>query len=262
MKKGFMKNHYDVLGVARNASQDEIKTAYWNMAKQYHPDRNHAVGCEELLKDINEAHTILSDERRRKDYDSTYFKAGVQGPLSLLMWSYEFMTALRKAVNQDNHIEIRYPSFFWFGADFLKVFMYFLAFLQLFRIMSPMFSLCLGFLPDFLSGFLLLVLCGFSARFIVGFAMTSTSVITFKEGALDVLTRGFLITRKDSIPYSKVRTFTVSRMDTMFCQSVWNLDLCLSDGRTICLARYRLKKEDKARQMLENLCRRLKSFSA
>ena len=60
------KSYYDVLGVGRDATQDEIKKAYRKLAKKYHPD---AGGDEEKFKQINEAYGVLSDEDSRKKYD-------------------------------------------------------------------------------------------------------------------------------------------------------------------------------------------------
>ncbi len=63
-------NYYDVLGVSRNASQDEIKSAYRKLAKQYHPDFHPGdKQAAEKFKEINEANETLSDENKRKQYD-------------------------------------------------------------------------------------------------------------------------------------------------------------------------------------------------
>lgn len=62
------KNYYDVLGVSKNASQDDIKKAYRNLSKKYHPDRN--GGDDSKFKEINEAYDILGDERKRREYDN------------------------------------------------------------------------------------------------------------------------------------------------------------------------------------------------
>ncbi|MGE5329189.1 MAG: DnaJ C-terminal domain-containing protein [Deltaproteobacteria bacterium] len=64
------KNYYDILGVDKNASSDEIKKIYRKLAKQYHPDANPGnKQAEEKFKDINEAYEVLGDEEKRKKYD-------------------------------------------------------------------------------------------------------------------------------------------------------------------------------------------------
>ncbi len=71
-KKGIMaaKNYYEILGVSKTASQDEIKSAYRKLVKQYHPDlHSNDPACAEKFKEINEANEVLSDEKRRKQYD-------------------------------------------------------------------------------------------------------------------------------------------------------------------------------------------------
>ena len=66
-----MKNYYEVLGISKTASADEIKKAYRNLAFKYHPDRNSGdKAAEEKFKEINEAYDVLSDEKKRADYDS------------------------------------------------------------------------------------------------------------------------------------------------------------------------------------------------
>jgi molecular chaperone DnaJ len=64
------RDYYEVLGVQRNASKDEIKDAYRNLAMQYHPDRNKAAGAEEKFKEISEAYAVLSDDQKRQQYDT------------------------------------------------------------------------------------------------------------------------------------------------------------------------------------------------
>jgi molecular chaperone DnaJ len=63
------RDYYDVLGVPKNASEDEIKKAYRTLAKQYHPDVNKDAGAESKFKEINEAYENLSDPQKRQTYD-------------------------------------------------------------------------------------------------------------------------------------------------------------------------------------------------
>ncbi len=64
------KDYYEILGVSRNASQEEIKKAYRKLAFKYHPDRNpNDREAEEKLKEINEAFAVLSDPEKRRRYD-------------------------------------------------------------------------------------------------------------------------------------------------------------------------------------------------
>ena len=60
---------YETLGVAKGASNDEIKKAYRKLAKEYHPDINKSPEAEEKFKEINAAYEILSDEKKREQYD-------------------------------------------------------------------------------------------------------------------------------------------------------------------------------------------------
>ena len=60
------KNYYDILGVKRSATNDEIKRSFRKLAAKYHPDRG---GDEQKFKEISEAYTTLSDEAKRKQYD-------------------------------------------------------------------------------------------------------------------------------------------------------------------------------------------------
>ena len=58
-------NYYDILGVVRNADEKEIKKAYRNLARKYHPDICKEPGAEEKFKEINEAYSVLSDEQKK-----------------------------------------------------------------------------------------------------------------------------------------------------------------------------------------------------
>ena len=63
------RDFYEVLGVGRNASEDEIKSAFRKLARQYHPDVNKEPDAEEKFKEINEAYGVLSDSEKRVRYD-------------------------------------------------------------------------------------------------------------------------------------------------------------------------------------------------
>jgi molecular chaperone DnaJ len=71
------KDYYDVLNIQRNASKEEIKNSYRKLALQYHPDRNKSPGAEEKFKEISEAYAVLSDDEKRKRYD-TYGHVGAE----------------------------------------------------------------------------------------------------------------------------------------------------------------------------------------
>lgn len=65
------RDYYDVLGVSKNAGDDEIKKAYRKLAMKYHPDRNpNKKEAEERFKEINEAYAVLGDKEKRKQYDT------------------------------------------------------------------------------------------------------------------------------------------------------------------------------------------------
>jgi molecular chaperone DnaJ len=63
------RDYYEVLGVSRNASDDEVKKAFRRLAKQYHPDANKEQGAEARFIEINEAYEVLSDQQKRAAYD-------------------------------------------------------------------------------------------------------------------------------------------------------------------------------------------------
>jgi curved DNA-binding protein len=77
------KDYYAILGVPKNASQDEVKKAFKKLARKFHPDVNKDPGAEDKFKEINEAYTVLSDAEKRKFYDtygSDVGRGGWQGP--------------------------------------------------------------------------------------------------------------------------------------------------------------------------------------
>ena len=66
-----MENLYNVLGVAPNASDDEIKKVYRSLAMRFHPDRNQAPGAEARFKSVTKAYEILADPAKRAEYDQS-----------------------------------------------------------------------------------------------------------------------------------------------------------------------------------------------
>src|SRR5512141_1196634 len=63
------QDYYEVLGISRDAGQDEIKKAFRKLARQYHPDVNKEPAAEARFKEINEAYEVLSDDQKRAAYD-------------------------------------------------------------------------------------------------------------------------------------------------------------------------------------------------
>src|SRR4051812_24573435 len=64
-----MKDYYQILGIERTASDDEIKKAFRKLAQKYHPDKK--GGDEAKFKEVSEAYAVLSDKKRRAQYDMT-----------------------------------------------------------------------------------------------------------------------------------------------------------------------------------------------
>ena len=63
------KDYYSIMGVARTASQDEIKRAYRKLAKKYHPDVSKEANAEVKFKEMQEAYEVLKDPEKRAAYD-------------------------------------------------------------------------------------------------------------------------------------------------------------------------------------------------
>ena len=63
------RDYYEVLGVSKTASEDEIKKSYRTLAKKYHPDVSKEPNAESKFKEVQEAYEVLSDPQKRSQYD-------------------------------------------------------------------------------------------------------------------------------------------------------------------------------------------------
>lgn len=80
------RDYYEILGVPKGASDNEIKSAFRNLARRYHPDVSQEPDAEERFKEMNEAYAVLSDQEKRAAYDR-FGHAGVQGAGGVPDWT-------------------------------------------------------------------------------------------------------------------------------------------------------------------------------
>jgi molecular chaperone DnaJ len=110
-----MSNYYDILGVSKNATADEIKKAYRTLAFKYHPDRNQGnAEAEEKFKQISAAYDVLGDEAKRRQYDMGYStdSYSTAGSQSQQQYQRQYQYTYSNPFGDDNFWE-------WFnGANF------------------------------------------------------------------------------------------------------------------------------------------------
>lgn len=114
-----MLNHYEILGIPRNADSGQIKSAFKRLALKYHPDRNPGnVAAEEYFKQLNEAYQVLSDldKKRRYDFILNYSYQTTQTTSSTQQYRY----STRKKTNTDKTVYDRYGKFDWRNAPRYK----------------------------------------------------------------------------------------------------------------------------------------------
>ena len=63
------RDYYEVLGVSKNATKEEIQSAYRKLAKKYHPDINHDPDAPKMFEEVQEAYDVLKDDTKRQQYD-------------------------------------------------------------------------------------------------------------------------------------------------------------------------------------------------
>ena len=74
------KDYYNILGISKDATKDDVKKAYKKLAKKYHPDLNKDADAAEKFKEINEAASVLADDQKRANYDKFGTAESTFGP--------------------------------------------------------------------------------------------------------------------------------------------------------------------------------------
>ena len=67
------RDYYEVLGVSKNATKEEIQSAYRKLAKKYHPDINHDPDAPKMFEEVQEAYDVLKDDTKRQQYDQFHY---------------------------------------------------------------------------------------------------------------------------------------------------------------------------------------------
>ena len=97
------KDYYEILGVDRKASSDDIRKAYRKLAKQYHPDVSKEKNAEAKYKEINEAYEVLKDPDKRQKYDTL----GMKAPLRRRPPDEQSMERLRQIFREQTTFDIQ-----------------------------------------------------------------------------------------------------------------------------------------------------------
>ena len=79
------RDYYEVLGVSRDASKEDLRSAYRRLARRYHPDVSKDDDAEERFKEVNEAYQVLNDDDRRAQYDQ-FGHAGLEPEWRGRLW--------------------------------------------------------------------------------------------------------------------------------------------------------------------------------
>lgn len=160
-----MENYYDILGVQKTATADEIKKAYRNLAFKYHPDRNPGdAAAEEKFKQISAAYDVLGDEAKRRNYDlggySQNYSSGNNGQQQYRYYSsntndwyqnyYQHQTRYNYSNPQEEEQQPRDKRYYW--SVFFSKGLQTLAALALFRMIIYFPFGFLIFLGVFVSG--------------------------------------------------------------------------------------------------------------
>lgn len=102
------RDYYEVLGVAKNATEDDIKKSYRKMAMKYHPDRNKEAGAEDSFKEAKDAYELLSDPQKRAAYDQYGHQDPNQSPFAhgartqgqSHTWNFEDLGEMQDVINE------------------------------------------------------------------------------------------------------------------------------------------------------------------